>query len=679
MKKILFIFLSLFSIFVFSQERHLSGIIQNDIIFYSDTTYIIDYNIRLNDESTLTVFEGSRIVFESGSSFIIDGSLKMNGTSENPIFIYSNEEDYQGFGFIFSGHLGGDIILQNCIFEKLLVPISFKYEWFRTKVLIENCIFRDINSQQSSININSLNQIHSTSCDFLFKRNKFVNNNSTIYIEPLEDDALKLEFSENLFSNNVMIGRNELNPLNAVLSGNFDQLNKRNQLIFKDNSFVNNIYISVDDTIIMKDINFGITGTANQFEIKGNYFGEENTTSERLIHFYQNNNLPLVSISNPQTFPYDEVPLHVYKVDFNNQSFYSFNKDINLDNNENTLVLYVNKKIDNINLENIEYVFFDNNLNTFQKELMSLSDYNIKDNIISLYFISSEGVIKNPDGVFVIPSFNVGSDTSESFLFGNSSLLYLDKYDLLSEYINKSEDNKNIKPQKEEIVIPEKELRSSYGFSMGLMMFSGDVEMKEATNCFSMNYSYPLSKNWKMQFSVLNGELSGENSIDGSDNFKFKSEIIEFQTQFCHDFSEINVLNLTPFISSGVSLFHFDPQAEYENYTYHLSELKTENQIDAYSLVSLAIPYSFGVKYNYKDLEIFAISSFRYTFTDYIDDVSGSYANYNEMLSDRGEVSSYFSNPDYKISGEQRTGFRGNPFDNDSFYYFSFGINKLIK
>jgi hypothetical protein len=64
-----------------------------------------------------------------------------------------------------------------------------------------------------------------------------------------------------------------------------------------------------------------------------------------------------------------------------------------------------------------------------------------------------------------------------------------------------------------------------------------------------------------------------------------------------------------------------------------------EGQMDPYSLVSVAIPFGIGLKWNVgKYVSLGAEWGMRYTFTDYLDDVSGVYFDQDILILQKGEV-----------------------------------------
>jgi hypothetical protein len=94
---------------------------------------------------------------------------------------------------------------------------------------------------------------------------------------------------------------------------------------------------------------------------------------------------------------------------------------------------------------------------------------------------------------------------------------------------------------------------------------------------------------------------------------------------------------LSPFVGSGIGVFHFNPKAQLNGQWVALQQLHLEGQGFSeypdrknYKKTQIYIPISFGVKYRVNDNYFISLSTtFRKTFTDYIDDVSTSYIDPN--------------------------------------------------
>ena len=191
--------------------------------------------------------------------------------------------------------------------------------------------------------------------------------------------------------------------------------------------------------------------------------------------------------------------------------------------------------------------------------------------------------------------------------------------------------------------------RSEFGLFGGTSFYLGDLN---PTKIFAQPkvaggflYRYNLSPRWAIKADFLFSKVGASDALNNGGyerNLSFTSPITELSAQ-----AELNFLKLynsagknrfAPYIFAGVSLFSFDPQTTINGITYELQSLGTEGQgLDdgpgkKYSLTSFAIPFGIGIKCTIgRYFSIGAEWGMRYTFTDYLDDVSGVYYD-NDML-----------------------------------------------
>lgn len=140
-----------------------------------------------------------------------------------------------------------------------------------------------------------------------------------------------------------------------------------------------------------------------------------------------------------------------------------------------------------------------------------------------------------------------------------------------------------------------------------------------------------------------------KNLVQYARNLHFRNDLKEFAVTGIYNFIEDgrnsnSRARITPYIFGGLALVAHSPEArtpaapdngDYEARKWvKLQPLHTEGQGQPgrdkpYSLVTLAIPVGFGVRYKLNDnFNIGAEIGLRYTFTDYLDDVgSGAYAD----------------------------------------------------
>ncbi len=126
-------------------------------------------------------------------------------------------------------------------------------------------------------------------------------------------------------------------------------------------------------------------------------------------------------------------------------------------------------------------------------------------------------------------------------------------------------------------------------------------------------------------------------------NLHFTSKLIEVSMLLEINFFKYRAKgkdgkNWTPFVFGGLAYFRTNPQAQLDDTWYDLQPLGTEGQgttatgsKDAYKLDQICIPFGAGIKVNLGRVDIQAEWGFRRTYTDYIDDVSGTYVD-NDLL-----------------------------------------------
>lgn len=179
-------------------------------------------------------------------------------------------------------------------------------------------------------------------------------------------------------------------------------------------------------------------------------------------------------------------------------------------------------------------------------------------------------------------------------------------------------------------------------------------------------------------------------------NLSFESSILDITGQF--EFNFLNYIKniyyphegspFTPYLSMGIGVFFFNPQAEYKGKIYDLQALGTEGQLDAeytgnnrYKLYNLALVYGGGFKYQAtKNLVLGIDFSIRRTFTDYLDDVSGYYVPEISLPeADKGIAYQLYNRSKELGDYSNKTGKQRGTLDgNDDYATFQFQISWLF-
>jgi opacity protein-like surface antigen len=129
-----------------------------------------------------------------------------------------------------------------------------------------------------------------------------------------------------------------------------------------------------------------------------------------------------------------------------------------------------------------------------------------------------------------------------------------------------------------------------------------------------------------------------KNEFRSRRNLSFNTNLWELMLQGDFNFFKFNPTNpderFTPYLTFGAGIIGFNPYAYLGNNKYFLQPLGTEGQGSSaypdrkpYSLTALAFPVGLGVKFAITDqLNLNIEVAHRFTTTDYIDDVSSTYA-----------------------------------------------------
>lgn len=195
------------------------------------------------------------------------------------------------------------------------------------------------------------------------------------------------------------------------------------------------------------------------------------------------------------------------------------------------------------------------------------------------------------------------------------------------------------------------------GLMAGVSNYYGDLQNKMFPNygykpMGGIVYKYFMSPHVGLRFGATYTSLTAADSLSDipvkkERNLRFATNLFEV-----HGGLELNLLpidvdrmKVTPYIFGGVSVFYYNPYTDGPNQErVYLRPLSTEGQglsqypdRKEYSLVNAAFPFGGGLKFFVgKTLMITTELGFRYTTTDYLDDVSKSYVNMDTLFAYKG-------------------------------------------
>lgn len=228
---------------------------------------------------------------------------------------------------------------------------------------------------------------------------------------------------------------------------------------------------------------------------------------------------------------------------------------------------------------------------------------------------------------------------------------------------------------------------SNYQGDLASSEFS--VIAKQTDITFGGFLRYSFNESFAIKLQAVKTELKADDANSSLDflkqrNLRFFSPLVDIslRTEWYPftanaDYQQV----ILPYVSLGASFFSFNPQAVYRGTTYELQPLTTEGQGLAsfpdrkpYQLYNGSLLAGLGVKFLInEDITLGIDVSANYTFTDYLDDVSTTYANYEELAFANSTLAADIS---YQVDDffdiNQTTPLpdtrRGNPNVNDWFF-----------
>jgi Domain of unknown function (DUF6089) len=191
-------------------------------------------------------------------------------------------------------------------------------------------------------------------------------------------------------------------------------------------------------------------------------------------------------------------------------------------------------------------------------------------------------------------------------------------------------------------------LTGDFGVSVGAAHYFGDLNPNAKLNrpkiavgaFFRKQFGNYVALRINAHFAKLGYSdiYNTQNEFDLRRNLSFNTNIWELALQ--GDFNFFKFLpgdpryRFTPYITLGAGTFSYDPYAYYQGQKVFLRPLGTEGQGSAaypnrkpYGTMAVCFPFGVGIKYNLnRDINLGFEVTYRFTTTDYIDDVSTTYA-----------------------------------------------------
>ncbi len=226
----------------------------------------------------------------------------------------------------------------------------------------------------------------------------------------------------------------------------------------------------------------------------------------------------------------------------------------------------------------------------------------------------------------------------------------------------------------------------------GVSQYFGDLNTDNEINALGpaggVFARFNFNNRLALKMSANAGQIAGsdtnsENTFELQRNLDFQSNIVDIATQFEFNFlpydhgSKKNFFS--PYLFAGFNVFYYNPQTEFQGQLVDLRPLGTEGQFIAeeYTTVDGGLVYGGGLKFSLNYIWSIEVEvSSRRLFTDYLDDVSTTYPEYDDLENLRGELAVLLADRSGEVvdipigeTGRQR----GNSNNND--FYAMLGVS----
>jgi hypothetical protein len=243
--------------------------------------------------------------------------------------------------------------------------------------------------------------------------------------------------------------------------------------------------------------------------------------------------------------------------------------------------------------------------------------------------------------------------------------------------------------------------QGEFGFTVGAAHYFGDLNTRAALNrpkpavgvFFRKQFGNYIALRVAAHYAQLGySDTYSKNDYQKTRNLSFNTNI--WEVAVLGDFNFFQFIpgdadhQYTPYISLGAGVFNYDPYAFLNGKKYFLRPLGTEGQIakyqgrSQYSTMGLCFPLAVGIKYNVNEkMNISFEIGQRFTMTDYLDDVSTTYAgavNFPSLPNGQPSPAAQLQDRSYEIDPSNILGIqgrqRGYSKQKDQYVFAEFGV-----
>jgi len=242
--------------------------------------------------------------------------------------------------------------------------------------------------------------------------------------------------------------------------------------------------------------------------------------------------------------------------------------------------------------------------------------------------------------------------------------------------------------------------KGELGVAGGISYYIGDLNpyghFKELNPMGGVTYRYNFNSRYNFRANILYGFVSGDDAnssdpVQKSRNLNFTSDIVELAGIMELNFYDFHRTNsdypYSSYMFVGFNFFKMNPKTSFDDEYVELQPLGTEGQgtsldqkFKKYKRIQIGIPFGLGIKFKINKKVVISVEyGLRKIFTDYLDDVSGLYADPTILITENGSLAELLAmrgDPDLIGNNESHTGLqRGNSSTKDWYSFTGISIS----
>ncbi len=230
--------------------------------------------------------------------------------------------------------------------------------------------------------------------------------------------------------------------------------------------------------------------------------------------------------------------------------------------------------------------------------------------------------------------------------------------------------------------------------------FVADLKIRQTRWVISGFGRYKVHPSISIKGALSYGRIEGADSLSTNPgragrNLHFRNDLLELAFTGEFYFYQITDLgqsyrfnkDLRAYAFVGLAGLYQNPKAQYNGDWISLQPLRTEAQDKPYSRFQVSIPTGIGISYTYHRYHRISWDlGWRTTFTDYLDDVSTTYADPSDLPNPTSiamanqSLKAYMDDPSLPHPNNYEPGNkRGDPTHNDSYIFSTISYSYVIK